>query len=324
MRPSRREHSSAKIYCVAGVLFGFGVIGIVILVGYVVARRRMLGPDGQRVLARLAFTIAMPALLFTQIATSDLHQVFSRALIVTAGSVVVVVAIFALVARLVWRQPLDQIIIGSLASSYLNGGNLGIPIAAYVLGSAAYAIPVMLWQLCVLAPVSMAVIDRHRARATGGAGRRAAIRPVIRNPLVIAALAGVGAALLPWPVPEVVFQPLELLAGLAVPSALLAFGMSLHGGKVPGGAQVRPTIYLVVLLKNIVQPVAAYLIARYGVHLEGVELFAATLFAALPTAQNVFVYAMRANTGVTLARDSIVITSALSIPIVLGLAALMA
>ncbi|GAA2245696.1 AEC family transporter [Rarobacter faecitabidus] len=308
----------------AGVLFGFGVIGIVIFVGYGVARRRILGPDGQRVLARLAFTIAMPTLLFTQIATSDLGQVFSPALLVTAGSVVAVVTIFVLVARFAWHQPLDQIVIGSLASGYVNGGNLGIPIAVYVLGSASYAIPVMLWQLCVLAPLSMAVIERQHARETGRGGPGAAIRPVFLNPLVIAALAGIAASLLPWPVPEVILQPLGLLAGLAVPAALLAFGMSLHAGKLPGGAQVRPTIFLVIVLKNVVQPAAAFLLARYAVGLEGIELFAATLFAALPTAQNVFVYAMRANTGITLARDSILLTSAISIPIVLALAAMMA
>ncbi|WP_170207850.1 AEC family transporter [Rarobacter incanus] len=305
----------------AGVLFGFGVIGIVIFVGYAVARRRVLGPDGQRTLAKLAFSIAMPALLFTQIATADLGRIFSRSLIVTAGSVVVVVALYVAVARFVWHRPADEVIIGSLASGYVNGGNLGIPIAVYVLGSATYAIPVMLWQLCVLAPASMAIIERLRNR--DARGLRAVVRPVFRNPLVIAAAAGIAAALLPWGVPEVIMQPLDLLAGLAVPSALLAFGMSLHGGSVPGAAPVRPAIFAIVILKNIVQPAAAYAVARYGVHLEGVDLFAATLFAALPTAQNVFVYAMRAGTGVQLARDSIVITSAISIPIVVALAAVM-
>jgi predicted permease len=40
---------------------------------------------------------------------------------------------------------------GALASSYVNAGNLGVAIAAYVLGDASYVAPVLLCQVLVLA-----------------------------------------------------------------------------------------------------------------------------------------------------------------------------
>ena len=48
-----------------GVLIGFAIIGFVILVGYAVERFGIAGADVGRVLNRMAFFIATPALLFT-------------------------------------------------------------------------------------------------------------------------------------------------------------------------------------------------------------------------------------------------------------------
>jgi len=49
------------------------------------------------------------------------------------------------------------VVIGALGSNYVNG-NLGIPLAVYVLGHAALVPPVMLYQLVVLAPIPALVV----------------------------------------------------------------------------------------------------------------------------------------------------------------------
>ena len=47
------------------------------------------------------------------------------------------------------------------------------------------------------------------------------------------------------------------------------------------------------------------------------------MVAALPTARNIFVYATRYNRSTTLARDSIFVTTALSVPVLLTITALL-
>ena len=86
-----------------------------------------------------------------------------------------------------------------------------------------------------------------------------------------------------------------------------------------------PIAELVVVcsLKLLVQPVLAYLVARWLFDLSGRALLAATVVAALPTAQNIFVYASRYNRSTTLARDSIFVTTALSVPVLLTITALL-
>ncbi len=77
-------------------------------------------------------------------------------------------------------------------------------------------------------------------------------------------------------------------------------------------------------LKLVVMPVLAWLVARLVFGMHGHELFAIVVLAALPSAQNVFNYAQRYDRGVVLARDTVLITTVLCIPVLLVVAWLLA
>ncbi|MNR48570.1 Membrane transport protein [compost metagenome] len=72
-----------------------------------------------------------------------------------------------------------------------------------------------------------------------------------------------------------------------------------------------------------VQPALAYLFARFALGLEGHVLFAVVVTAALPTAQNVFVAASRYKTGLTVAKDTVLITTVVAVPAMIGVALLL-
>ena len=77
-------------------------------------------------------------------------------------------------------------------------------------------------------------------------------------------------------------------------------------------------------VKLLLQPVAAYLAARFVFGLEGDALLAVTVLSALPTAQNIFVHATRYDRGVVLARDAIFLTTILAVPAMLVITTLLA
>ncbi len=104
---------------------------------------------------------------------------------------------------------------------------------------------------------------------------------------------------------------------------LIAYGVSLRLGPRPGAGEPVGQITTIVTLKLIVQPLVAYLVGRFALDLHGVDLLAVTVIAALPTAQNVFTHAVRYDRGVVLARDTIFITTLLSVPVLLLIAALL-
>jgi predicted permease len=304
-----------------GVFEGFGVIAIVIALGYVLGRIGILDKDAQVVLSRVVFSVGIPALLFVTLSTADLATLFSSALLAIGSGVVVAASGYVLIARFLWRRSAGTLVVGALASSYVNAGNLGIPIAVYVLGDGSFVAPVMLLQLVVMAPVSFALLD------TVQSGRRPTWTSVLtlplRNPVTIASLLGVAVSAIGVDLPLVIERPAELVAGLAIPAALIVYGASLHGAPRPGAGGSARDVTLISVLKLVVQPVVAFLVGRFLLGLDDIWLLAVTIAAALPSAQNVYVYAVRYQTGVALARDAIFVTTLLSGLFILIIAALL-
>ncbi len=290
------------------VLTGFAVIWVLVLAGYLVGRFGLLGGAGLTTLTRLAFFVTAPALLFVTLATSTIGRIFTGALAAFVISTLVVAALYVTVARLLWRRGVADLTVGALASGYVNAGNLGIPIAAYVLGDVAFIAPVLMFQVLLAAPAALAVLEVATGEGRPSL-RRLAAMPA-RNPLMIASAAGIAVALSRWRVPEPVLEPFVLLGGAAVPMTLLALGMSLRGSRPLQPGPDAPERLTAVVLKAVVHPLLAYLIGHFVLGLTGPALLAAVVTAALPTAQNIFVFAGRYGRGEGFARDTIVLSTA--------------
>ncbi|MDT0267289.1 AEC family transporter [Streptomyces sp. DSM 44915] len=295
------------------VLAGFLTIGVIITVGYLAGRRNVLGETGPPVLTRLAFSVATPALLFTVLADADLATVLSAPLLVIALSSLAVALLFLLAAR-VRRWGVGYATMGALCASYVNAGNLGIPIAAYVLHDASLVAPVLLLQQLVITPVALTVLDLTTAEQRPGPLRR--LTTPFRNPVVIGSLAGLAVNAAGVTVPAPVLDPITLIGGMSVPAVLLAFGISLHGRSVPARGPDRWPVLLAVLLKTGVQPLLAALIG-HALGLDGATLFTVTVLAALPSAQNLYTYAARYATATTLTRDAVLLSTLLAVPALL-------
>lgn len=306
---------------VTGVLIGFAIIGAVIAAGYLVGRLGILGPHAEFVLGRFAFFVLSPALLFTVLAEADAAQLFSSLLPVSAIASLSCMLAFALVARVVWRRGVPETTIGSLASGYANANNIGLPIAAYVLGDPAFAAPVILLQLVIFTPIALTILDVSTS-GTLSVGR--VLSQPIRNPLIIGSALGLLLSVTGIELPEPVMEPFHLIGAAAVPTVLLLFGMSLHGRRILEPGSGRRDILLAVSLKLVAMPGIAWALGAFVFGLSGLPLFAVVVLAALPTAQNVFNYALRFDRAVPVARDTVLITTVLSIPALVIIAALLA
>ncbi len=140
-------------------LTGFVVVGLAIAVGYVIGRIDLLGEHARPVLARLTFFVLSPFLLFVVLAQADVRTLFSALLPVSAIAAVAVIGVYVLISRFVWRRRVGEVMIGALSAGQVNSNNIGIPLSLYLLGSAAYPAPVILLQLLVFTPISMAVLE---------------------------------------------------------------------------------------------------------------------------------------------------------------------
>jgi malonate transporter and related proteins len=302
------------------IFTGFAVIALAVLVGWIAGRTGVLGPGARPVLASLNFNVLAPFLLFSVLATADVGALFSALLPVSAVAAITMMVLFALVSLLVWRRGIARTVIGSLAAGYVNGNNFGIPIAVYMLGDAAYSAPVVLLQLLLFAPIALAVLG---AKVEGRTSTLSIVRSTFTNPIIIGSLAGVLVAVSGIELPPIVLEPIELIGHAAVPLMLIAYGLSLHGQRLLEPGTGRRDVLLATTLKLIAMPVAAWALGRFVFGLDGVELYAVTVLAALPTAQNVFNFAQRYDTAEIVARDTVFLTTIGSVPALLAVALLL-
>lgn len=306
------------------VLTALGTMTLIAFAGWLLATARVLGPEAPKVLAKVVFTLSTPSLLITTIGSADLDLLLTTSALTTWVSTLLVAGVAVLVFAALLRADRPTTTIGALSSSYLNAGNLGIPVAVYVLGDALAVVPTMLLQLLLLAPVAFAVGDVRPGRR-----RRDAVIRALRSPLTIGALLGLALALVQWRPPAVLWEPLHALGATAAPLALLTLGMSMVRSAPAPGAARQPLdrrhwagVLVATGFRTLIHPALTYLVADLvGVPHEA--RFAVVLMAALPTAQNVLVYAMQFDAGQRLARDAQVITTFASLPLMVAVVALL-
>ena len=375
----------------ADVVAGLAVFGVVIAVGWLLVRTRAVPADADGVLTRVCFFAATPALLVTTLSRADLTAVLSRSTAVAVAAELAAIVSAWCLHCLVLRRPTAEATIGALASGYVNAANLGIPVAALVLGDAATIAQILLLQLLVLTPATFTVLDAVTRR--GNPSRLATLTVPLRNPLLWGVVAGTAANLGGVDLKEwgggYPAQGLEMLGRVAVPLMMLALGMSLAGaprplrnlapeeaspslqgspaqsarqgkdrqgqeppaaeagseahavdtagGRLPRveeepvhgvrstsqrGAGRRSGLWLAVGWKLAVMPGLAVVVGT-AAGLSGGQLLAPVVTAALPTAQNVFMYASRYGAAKDLARDAVLLTTAGFVPVVLLAAALL-
>jgi predicted permease len=305
-----------------GVLAGFFVVWSIILVGMFVGRRGILGDNARQVLSGLTFFVASPALLFETLSKARLHDIFAAPLLVAGVGAIVTAALFFIIVRFLLKRSMPESLVSCMSASLANSANLGIPIAVYVLGDASYVAPLLIFQLAFFTPVLLMALD-----ATTSAHRTTPLRFVVlilKNPMIVGSGLGLLVAGTGWQVPSLVMEPIHLIGGAAIPAMLMAFGMSLNGSKPLQSATGRRTdVLLASAFKLIVHPAIAFVFARFALGMEGQALFAAVVTSALPTAQNVFVAATRYKTGLTTAKDTVLITTVVAVPAMIGVALLL-
>lgn len=305
------------------ILTGFGSVAVIITIGWLVGRAGVLGKSGGYALNMVVYWVAMPCLLLHTLATSDTGAALGSAFAVAAGSALTVAAIYMLIARPLVGQRGPERVVGAMSASYNNVANLGIPIATAVLHDATAIVPALIFQIAFYAPICLTVLDILTTRHGRLDLRRTLMTP-LKNPIFVGAALGLAAGALPNGLPTVLDSPIGLLGQAAVPMALLAFGIGLHGAAVlRKGTSPRRAVVVSSVLKNLGQPLVAWFIASVLLGMEGHALLAAVVIAALPTAQNVYTFSSRFGRGTVQARDSAVVTTLACLPVVLVIALLL-
>ena len=288
---------------------------VLIALGYAAARWRWVGPAALGGLNEFAFTLAMPALLFkTTAEPGDQSTPAIGVLAAYFGAIALTWLLASLATRVILRRPREDGASIAMTSVYGNAVMLGIPLAFATFGNAAAAPLSIILSLNTVAlwcaGLLHAALAGARSAAALGPALGLLVRDLVRNPLVLAIVAGALWRLTGLGLAPVVERCLALIAQAGVPCALVALGMTLTGFAIKGQA---PTLATVLVLKLAIQPLIAWLLAAQLLQLPGPSVGVIVLLAAMPAGANAYLFAEREQRAVNSASGAVALGSLVSV-----------
>jgi malonate transporter and related proteins len=294
---------------------------LLVLAGWSLVRLARWDDATGDALSRLAFAIALPAMIFRLMSgLSGLPPVDPRLLFAFFGGCLLVFGIGRFVA---WKLfGLDGVAqsVFALGGVFSNNVMLGLPIARMLLGEAsvpAVALVLVFNAMTLWTLVTVSVEwARHGEFSVRGFG--ATLKGVLTNPLIIAIVSGALFGLGGYRLPAFLDTTLAMVSEMAPPLALIALGMGLAKYRVSEGLGLAGAISAIKLL---VQPLAVWAIAR-AIGLPALETQVVVLLASTAVGVNVYLMAVQFGTLQGAVAASLVLStlaSAFTTPLLLAL-----
>ncbi|MBE0617087.1 MAG: AEC family transporter [Proteobacteria bacterium] len=251
---------------------------LVILVGLAGKRLGLLPDEFQTPANRLAYYIAVPALIFLTVSAAPFRQVFrpdwiGAALAATAlcwGAALVLSRALGLEGGT--RATFAQ------ASIHSNLGYIGLAVVYYGLGDRGLQVAGVFAAFFMLLNNALSVVSLGRY---GGArpDLRALVRRVVLQPVILASMAGLLWSWFALPLPGLASESLRILGSMGLPLALLLIG----AGLTLDTLRQPLTVGAVVALKNLGLPaLGALFLTLAGAG--GLERAAAVVLLGSPSA----------------------------------------
>lgn len=255
---------------------------MLILVGLALARKFDFGRDFWDGMEKLVYYVLFPALLFRSLAIAKIDLSATGPLILVALGITFAGFLLSLLPGPVFKLDRKLLATGSQAGYRFNT-YVGLAIAGSLFGTPGVALAALL--LGVMIPLAnflaVAMLASH--------GRRGFLGELARNPLLVSTLAGFAWNALGLPLPGFADQTLALLAQTSLPAGLLSVGAAMRLERDPGATGAHAW-WLAV--KLVVVPAMAWAVIRYF-GFTGIEAKVLLLCAALPTATNAYILAVR-------------------------------
>lgn len=251
-------------------------IFLLIILGYFLARRGPLTPQINKGLSSITFSLFMPMVLFTGMASAPLHNGLNLTLL--AAYFVPALLIFALV------NGITHYFVGhptpyGITAAFGNNALIGIPLVAGLFGSDGLLI--LFTVLAVHSLLLFSFQSLYNSLAGNEPFRIGTLVASLANPMIIGLLAGVALNLSDLHLYAPLMQLAQWLAQAALPCALIVLGANL------AGFRLKPSVEAlgITLAKLVVMPVLVLLGCRL-LGIDGVPRGVLVLMAANPCGVN--------------------------------------
>ncbi|MFZ3578435.1 AEC family transporter [Virgibacillus sp. DJP39] len=270
--------------------------------GFILQRIRVLDVKS---IATTSIYIFLPALVFTSLYEAEYDKGFTIIIIFALFLLFMMILINKVLARMFkWNQSVESATI--LTTAFMNGGNYGVPVILYSVGSSAlpYAIFFMVLQSLIMNFFGV----YYASRSKNGISR--ALKTIFKMPATYAALLAFIFQKIPWEIPEAVYSSLSMLGDAAIPIMMVMLGMQLASiTSLKFNWQVLTSA---VIVRMVISPVLAVLfIMAFDVNtLIGSVLL---IVASMPSAATTTMYAIEFDTEPDMVSSITLVTTLISI-----------
>lgn len=281
---------------------------LLIALGYGLKRIRMYDEVTLKTLNKLVFKVFLPVYLFHSIYSADLSDVFDIKVILfaIAGLLIWFLLLMFIVPRLEKEDAKRGVMIQGMFRS--NFVLFGLPVAISLCGEEKIGMTSLLLGIIVPIYNVLAVITLEIFRG-GKPSFKKIVLGILKNPLIIASVLGVGMYLLKIELPYTIEKTVVDIGRIATPLALIALGGGFEFHKVKGDIK---QLMVSVVGKLIISPLFMVTVAvLLGFRNE--ILVPILLMSGAPTAVSSYTMAEQMGGDGELAGEIVVFTTGISI-----------
>jgi malonate transporter and related proteins len=265
-------------------------IALIILLGYLLNRYRLAGPEIWSAIEHVCFYILFPFLIVRTLASANLAElpVADYALVLLGAGAGMALLLLAARPLLVRSGMSDPTFTSLFQGATRFHGFMALAVVGALYGAPGLALSAL--AISILVPILnvMAVIVLSVWGEGGeGTSTRLILTRLARNPLILACIAGL--TLNVSGVPPFVFSAIEIVGDGGLGLAMLAVGAGLQIERV---AQTKWLLIVGVLIRLIGMPLLVILLC-WLVGLEGLPRTVAIITGAVPTASTAYVMARK-------------------------------
>ena len=296
----------------------------IILCGSLARLRGWFSEESGQTLARFAFFVVLPPFMFIAITSIDVTALFHIGFVLRYELVTISMFLIAgIFATYVIQLTPKQRGLFCLNTAYPNYGYIGVPMAILAFGQQAAA-PISLILVCdtITLLVMTTILSHDSAKGHLGRALRDTILSMLRNPLLLAVMAGLSFSASGFQLAGLPEQFLKMLASAAAPTALFALGITLVGQPIRAALTELTAISLLKLIIHPALIAVAFLSWPSSQPIDPLWIQLAVLFASLPIAANVFALSQFYNIYIGRTATSIMITTicaSVTVPVTLFL-----
>jgi predicted permease len=271
-----------------------------VLVGWIVARTRLLPLEAIPGLNAFVLLFALPCMLYRFAATTPIVRLLDPTVSTVYLLCALLIVALTVVATRHGAVGWNDASFGALVAAFPNSGFMGVPLLVALLGQRAAAPAIVALAIDMVATSSLCIaLSRLDGANEHGVSRAVgnALKGMLKNPLPWSIGLGCLATATGFELWEPARKTVDMLADGASPVALFTIGVVLARPTQALGSRSVGDVPLVVFCKLVLHPVLVLGVGKLaqavGVPLDGFALTVLVLIAALPSASSVPMLAER-------------------------------